>query len=51
VVNIKEISVSDLEKIKGGTSITVGVSLMIVAIITFVAGIIEGLSYPRRCSE
>lgn len=49
MVNIQDISANDLENIKGGTSISIGAGLIIVAAIVFITGIIEGITNPERC--
>lgn len=47
--NITNISNKDLEKIKGGATITVGTGLLIATVIVFISGIIEGITNPERC--
>ena len=48
---IESLSLIELENIKGGTSETIITGIIISAIITFISGIIEGISNPRRCNE
>ena len=49
LINIKKISVSELEKIKGGASISITTGLVVAAIVVFLTGIIEGITNPERC--
>lgn len=49
MVNIQKISVNDLENIKGGANFTIGTGLIIVAVIVFITGVIEGITNPERC--
>lgn len=49
MINITNIAKKDLEKIKGGATLTIGAGLIIAAAIVFVSGIIEGITNPERC--
>lgn len=51
VISIKKISNEELEKIKGGTSVTVWAGIIYSTIIIFIAGIIEGFTNPSKCGE
>ena len=46
---MKELELSELERIKGGFSATVAVA--IVSAVIFISQIIEGIVYPRSCSN
>ena len=50
MVKISKISDENLEKIKGGTTISVWTGIAVAAIIIFVSGIIDGLVNPGGCS-
>ncbi len=47
---IVNLGVTDLETIKGGTSTPIITGIIVAAIVTFISGIIEGISNPRGCS-
>lgn len=46
---MKSISTSELERIKGGASISVITGVVIAAIVVFISGVIEGITNPARC--
>ena len=48
---MKEISNDALYNIKGGFDTNVLVALGIVALVTFLAGIIDGITNPERCNS
>ena len=41
----------ELEKIKGGTSITVWSGIICSTIVIFISGLIEGFTNPSKCGE
>lgn len=49
MVKIKNIETNELEKIKGGASISVLTGVVIAAIVVFISGVIEGITNPERC--
>lgn len=51
MIKIKNIEVTELEKIKGGASISVLTGIVITAIVVFISGVIEGITNPKRCNE
>ena len=42
---------NSLDKIKGGTSISIWTGMAIAAIVIFLSGVIEGITHPERCSN
>lgn len=46
---MQSIKTNELEKIKGGASISVLTGLVVAAIVVFVSGVIEGITNPSRC--
>ena len=51
MVKISRISDENLERIKGGATVTVWTGIAIAAIVIFVSGIIEGLVNPGGCGN
>lgn len=51
MIKIEKISNKNLEKIKGGASITVWGGVLIAAAIVFISGLIEGITNPPRCNN
>lgn len=51
MIKIERINTENLEKIKGGATITVWTGLAIAAIVVFLSGVIEGITNPERCNE
>ena len=50
MIKIKKIDTEQLEKIKGGTMISVWTGIVIAAVVIFISGIIEGITNPKECS-
>lgn len=48
--NIEIIKDPELEKIKGGATITVWTGVIITAIVIFLSGVIEGITNPKSCN-
>ena len=48
MIIIKNLSINELEKVKGG-GITLLGSLGIAALVIFVCGVIEGITNPKEC--
>ena len=51
MVKISKISDENLERIKGGATISVWTGIAIASVVIFLAGVIEGLINPRGCNE
>ncbi|MBQ3297654.1 MAG: hypothetical protein IJG97_02490 [Bacilli bacterium] len=51
MVKISKISDEKLEKIKGGTTISVWTGIAIAGIVIFLSGVIDGLINPKGCGE
>lgn len=52
MVKISKISEENLEKIKGGATISVWTGIAIAAVVIFLSGVIDGLiNNPGRCNE
>ena len=47
---LKEIEPEKLDKITGGTAISIWTGIVIAAIVVFIAGVIEGITNPERCN-
>ena len=50
MINITTLSTTQLEKIKGGATITVWTGIAIAAIVIFLSGVIEGITNPEKCN-
>lgn len=48
-MKMTKIKQEELDKIKGGTSITIWTGMAIAAIVIFLSGVIEGLTNPGEC--
>lgn len=51
MIKIKPIDYNILDNIKGGSSIPIWAGIAIAAIVTFVTGVIKGITNPERCGE
>ena len=51
MVNIKEISTENLNKVTGGAIISIWTGIAVATAIIFVSGIIDGIVHPKRCGE
>ena len=51
VINMEQIEDKQLEKINGGGVSAVWIGIGIAAIMVFISGVIEGIAYPRSCTE
>lgn len=51
VIKISRISEDNLERIKGGATVTVWTGIAIASIVIFIAGLIEGLVNPGECTN
>ena len=51
MISIKTIVNDELEKIKGGTTITVWTGVIVSTIAIFIAGLIEVITNPGKCGE
>lgn len=51
MIKIEILASTELENIKGGTSITVWSGIIISTITIFIAGLIEGITNPSKCGE
>ena len=47
---MKKIEVDQLEKVKGGATISIWTGVMIATIIIFLSGVVEGITNPERCN-
>lgn len=50
MINIKQMSNEELEKVKGG-SITVWTGLLIISAVIFISGVIDGIVNPTECKN
>ena len=50
MVKISKISDENLERIKGGTTISIWTGIAIASIIIFISGVIDGLVNPGDCN-
>lgn len=50
MVKIKIIEEKQLDKIKGGATISVWTGIVVAAIVIFISGVIEGITNPERCN-
>ena len=51
MIKIQKIEKEQLEKIKGGATITIWTGIAIAAIVVFLSGVIEGITNPERCNS
>lgn len=51
MVNIKKIREEQLDKIKGGATVSIWTGVLIATVIIFFSGVIEGITNPERCNE
>ncbi len=51
MIRISRISTENLERIKGGTTISVWTGIAIAGIVIFLSGVIDGLINPKGCNE
>jgi len=49
VIAIRNLTVKELESIKGGEGFTIWMGLGIAALIIFLSGVIEGITNPEAC--
>ena len=47
---MRVIQENQLEKIKGGATISVWTGIAVAAIVVFISGIIEGITNPTKCN-
>lgn len=47
---MRVIQEDQLEKIKGGATISVWTGIAVAAIVVFISGIIEGITNPTKCN-
>lgn len=50
MIKIKKIEVEELDKIKGGATISIWTGIVIAAVVIFLSGVIEGITNPERCN-
>lgn len=50
MVKIEKIENKELEKIKGGATVSVWTGILISSAIVFLSGIIEGITNPGKCN-
>jgi len=50
MIKVEQLSLMELENIKGGTPEYILTGIVISAIIIFISGIIEGITNPKGCN-
>ena len=51
MIKISKISDENLERIKGGATVTIWTGIAIASIIIFLSGVIDGLINPGECTN